>query len=321
MAITWGSGGVFGSIGKAIKEANANSTNATEMLIQSINWVQSYIQYNFKYVAEAVETSLSDLYAILKSRMDDDSQTVDGNSVTAGAISFTGEGTGSIQDNGVPTLGQVTPSQMLLNDDVIELEYVSAGSDQWTVRTMRRGLLSNRATTGTLYEGDTDQAGIEFTINAPASAVANDGGGLIGNPTAIPITGGVRSSNCDANGKVYIDISGGPTYTIRAHKSSADRTADTNRVFDGTYTAIGDLTITEQNSSGLAGSINIAALGTDADIEITLLIPYVASDKYEMAAAVVTDDGVIQSWFRDNLDIVLPYDIGGSETIPDTLAE
>ncbi len=331
MAITWGSGGVFDRLGRMIGIHKGESTNESATKAAQLSAIRDFISNANPITIESTQRGLDNNLQQLVNSMVDDSETVDGNAVTAGAVSFVGDANSRIEDNGTPTLGQVTATQMLLNDDVVRLECTSAsrGADSWSVNSMIRGQIPGSARTAVLYPTVTetnfiqsrDLVGYEFTILEPVSAVANDGGAIIGSPTAINLTGAEKGVNCDSSGKVYVDISeSGGTYTFRAHKSSGDRTGDTDRVFDFTYTAIGDgKAITAQNSSGLAGTIDIDALATDADIEITLKVDYVVGDYFLIAAAVVADDGEFLSWFRDNLKFPLPVNLAGGETIADTL--
>lgn len=356
MAITWGSGGVFGDIGALIKTSNdiealkstldtrrttttgifdddADDVEFLSGALQGIDTMETRIDSAVNLAVQKVEdymttilpdklevayASLSDMLDQLVEKMDDDSQTVDANTVSAGAVTFSGAGTPTIQDNGTPTAGQVTPTQMLIDDQIYRIECVSAseGADTWYIYD-KDGVNVGTAETSTLFEDDS--VGIEFTINEPVAVEANDGSNLVSGWD--DLSGGIKSSNCDSDGKVYVAITlDGSDYTITGYPSSADRTADTNAVFaSATYTGTGDVTVSEQNSSGISGTLTVDATGTDADIEVTLKIPVAVGDKFEMAAATVTDDGTIQTFFRDHMNRSLPSDGTGSETIADSL--
>jgi len=133
----------------------------------------------------------------------------------------------------------------------------------------------------------------------------------------------VNGTNCDSSGKVYVFVEddGYGNYTLTLYPSAADRTADSNAVGHVNYTTTGDQALIEDNSSGLSGTISIDVLATDADIELVLAIDYAVGDLFLVAACTVSDDGTIQSFFRDALNYTLPYSLVGAETIPDSLAE
>jgi hypothetical protein len=326
MAITWTGAGVFGSIGKAVKEGNADSVNATSMLSAAVSFIQSYIEYNFRYLGEITHQTFNDVYwEGLVEKMEDDSQSINGNTVTAGAVSFTGDGTGTIQNAAVtPVANQVSPTQMLLDDDVflIVCTAASVGNDTWVVHSMRRGQISKTARTDQLYGEELtsdDTAGISFTINAPADTVEADPSSVF---TSFDIDGGEKGVNSDSNGQVYVGVSwdsGG--YHMTGYPSAGDRTSDTNAVFSVTYDATGTHAITEENDSGLSGTVVIQTLATNNAITLTLNIPYAVGDKFEVAACTSDDGGVFQTFFRDNFSKTLPYDTSGSETIDDSLAQ
>ena len=61
MAITWGTGGVFASIGKAVKEANADSVEPSTILGSAVSFIRNYIQYNFRYLGGITYTTFADL--------------------------------------------------------------------------------------------------------------------------------------------------------------------------------------------------------------------------------------------------------------------
>lgn len=325
MAITWGAGGVFASIGKGVKEGNANTVNESSMLSAATSFIQAYIEYNFRYLGEVTWQTFNDVYwEGLVEKMIDDAATVNGNAVTAGAVTFSGSGTGRIQDAAVtPTEDQVSPTQMMLDDDVFRImcTAASAGNDTWVIHSMRRGQISGTARTAQLYGEELtsdDMAGISFTILEPDDIVEADPSNIF---TSFSISGGVKGTNCDATGKIYVKVEeSSAEYTMTGYPSSADRTADTNAVCEATWDATGTASVTELNSSGLSGTVVVAALATNNAITFTLAIPYVVGDQFDVAACMSDDGGVFQSFFRDNFQKTLPYDTTGSETIADSLA-
>jgi len=326
MAITWTGAGVFGTIGKAIKEANANSVNASAVGVSARSFIRQYILYNYRYLAESTYQNWEDMWWLaLVADMDDDSQTVNGNAVTAGAVTFSGAGTMAIQDAAAsPVADQVSPTQMLLDDDVFRIECTaaSAGNDTWVVNSMRRGRISKTARTAQLYGEELtadDVAGISFTILEPTDRITADPSSVL---TSFAITGGEKSVNSDDDGKLYVEVlaDGYGGYDMVGYPTSADRTAKTNAVFSVNYSATGGHTISEENSSGLAGTVTIQTLATSSAITLELKIAYAVGDAFYVAACTSDDGGVIQTYMRDAYSKTLPYDTTGSETIADSLA-
>jgi len=317
MAITWGAAGVFGSIGKAIKEANAAVLGVADMGTKSLAFVKAYVQHNYAYDTRTTVTAYADILELMIAEMEDDSETVNGNAVTYGSEVFEGSALGD-------TMTGLAATQMMVDDDTITLECtsVSVGKDTWTIKSMLRGSSNQRAITGTAYPPTDaqDTVGLEFTIGAPAAVVYNDGSAIIGD--ADTLSGGVLSSNCDANGKVWCKVEeAAGTYTMTIYPTEGDRTGDSNAVATLVYTAIGSAIIVEENSSGLGGTVTIDTLATDAGLEIKLNIPYALGDTYTIGDTTSDDLGVIQTYFRDSVGRALPFDLVGGETIPDTLAQ
>lgn len=85
------------------------------------------------------------------------------------------------------------------------ISITTTGSEVWQLfRRVAGGEveeLSARATTGTAYSAD----GVNFTITAPAVVVENDGSNQL---ASLSLTGAVKSTNCDADGRVWIDLAG-----------------------------------------------------------------------------------------------------------------
>lgn len=331
MAIPWTTK-IFKKLGQLVSLRNGTSVlSRTTVSNLSKSLMSSYItdQFPLETDVDCTFQSFDQCWRFLYRLMVANSQSVDGNALTAGTPTFSGAGTPTIQDNGTPTAGQVTATQMLLNGDVVRLYY---NGSSWEVNSMKRGRVSPNATTGTLYgvynnddRDGLDPIGYQFTINAPAAQVLNDGGGLL-NTDQDAIAGGVKSTNCDADGKVYLTIVESPTgtFTINAWDSSANRTGGTStgKLFHtAAYTTTGAKAIVADNTSGISGTITVDTLGADSTIEIILKIALQSGDEFTISEATVSDDGVFVSAFRDALGVVLPVDLTGSETIADSLAE
>ena len=329
MAIDWDTNGVFNTLGKAVKEAEADSTNNNAMLSQGISFIRNYLLYNFKILAELTESQFDDIWLKLREKMEDDSETINGNAVTAGSVSFTGAGTGTIEDlDG--TEDQVNATQMALDGDVFSIKCTSQGgtSANFSVTTMRRGLVASSILPGVVHgdpDADTDTSGIAFQINAPTASITTNPQSLL---TSFGVTGGIKNTNCDADGKVWGGYSQtGDDGTCLLYPTESDRDGTTNLVGVFYFDQDGSsetATVTAQNSSGLGGSVGIAASSVDMDgstMDALLSINFAVGDEFRVEAATVSDDGVFQTFFRDNLSKTLPFDTTGSETISDTLAE
>jgi len=82
------------------------------------------------------------------------------------------------------------------------------------------------------------------------------------------ITGIVLGTNTDADGKIYAELVEDPpasgTYRLSLYSDSAR----TNKVAEGTITGNGRLSFTEENSSGISGSVDVAYTADDTDIEL-----------------------------------------------------
>jgi len=314
--VTWGSAGVFGSIGKAVKEYNADSVSPSAIQSRASAFVNAYILNNYGILGRSTSQSFADQLEDMIALMVEEAQTVNGNAVTYGSEDFEGLALGD-------TMTGLAATQMMIDDDTITIECVTAkvGTDSWRLTSMRRGSVGRTATTGVAYPAaDTeDVAGLEFTIAAPAAEVFNDGSAIVG--SADTITGGVKGTNCDADGKVWckVEESAG-TYTMTVYPTEGDRTGDSNAVATVVYTAIGSATVTEAASSGLAGTITIDTLATDAGLEIKLNVPYAKGDIYTIGDTTSDDLGVFQTFFRDAIKRTLPNDLVGGETIADSLA-
>jgi hypothetical protein len=167
MAQDWGGDGIFGTIGKGIREYNADSTAVSTIQSQATSFIRNYINYNAAIVIGSTYQAFSDVLEDLITAMGTDSQTVKGSIIDEGGHIFVGSAT--------PTLagGKFAPTQMILDDDYIRVECLvaNAGADTWRLTSMRRGTVSSRATTGVAYPASDadDSVGLSFTINSPSA--------------------------------------------------------------------------------------------------------------------------------------------------------
>lgn len=167
MTIDWTGDGVFGTIGKAIREYNADSVNSSIVQRGAVSFVKNYVQYNSAIVLGSTQQTFALILETLIARMVAEAQTVNGNAVDDGGYVFNGSAT--------PVLagGDFSPTQMLTDDDFIRVECLVAvvGADTWQVVSTRRGQASAQATTGVAYPPTDaqDQLGLSFTIEAPGA--------------------------------------------------------------------------------------------------------------------------------------------------------
>lgn len=322
MAYSWST--IFADIGKVIKTANTIDgfaddldTLKTELegqfdddaddvdfladLVAALNSAKASAQGNIGNVVNRLKAYLTDLlpaqidctYSTVDDILDDmiakmivESQTVDGNAVSA-----------SEEDNaanriGTGTLEGLDATQMAVNDD-IRIECVSAntaGAERWRLHSRTRGAIAGQATTGTAYpeEGQDDDAGIEFTITRKtACTVAEDGGSQLANVT---IAGGVKGTNCDAEGKVYAKVLGtsvteptiandgggqlsSPVFTGPIKGTNCDASGILYLNLAGTVTTITEANDGDNQLSGYDGITGLSwAVNTDADGKIYLEI-------------------------------------------------
>lgn len=167
MAQDWGSDGIFGTIGKGIREYNADSLSISTMRSRALNFIKDYIQYNAAIVFGSTASSFAGKLEDMITVMEDDNQTVKGNTIDEGGHTFVGSVTPVLEG------GKFVPTQMILEDDYIKVECIraSAGADTWRLTSMRLGQVGVTATTGVSYPPTPEQdlAGISFKIDEPVS--------------------------------------------------------------------------------------------------------------------------------------------------------
>ncbi len=147
--------------------------------------------------------------------------------LTRGSISIEGAGKGV-------TILNMTPGSASVDSVNVDAITLTAGTVQWDVR------LSN------------------FTIEGNAADFLNDGSNQVGRIT--DITGVVKGTNTDANGRLYLSVvdDTGGFFHIDFY-SDVGRGALVGHT--GTYNATGMEAVIADNTSGLGGEIGIGAVG------------------------------------------------------------
>ena len=203
---------LFRDLGKFARQYNAAALDQATYRAQLASYVKSY--YLAKTAPLLVATSFTaaaDVLQALAEYMLYDGESIQQNAVAAGLVSFAGAGAGAIQD-AAATPGQVTPTQMLIDEDAIRIVCTVArsGLDTWTLYSQQRGTLSLKATTGVRYgtaNTEDDVAGISFKITGTGYAV---GDGFYLTPAVVTASGIFQSWLRDCLGRA-LPASSSPT--------------------------------------------------------------------------------------------------------------
>ena len=207
MTTDWSGDGVFGTIGKGIREYNADSLALDTIRSIALGFVQNYIQYNASIVFGSTGRSFSEVLEDMITAMETDAQTVKKNTIDEGGHAFYGSAT--------PTLagGKFAPTQMIQNDDFIKVECIQAttGAERWRITSMRRGQANTIATTGVAYPSSdaNDQVGISFTIEDPSAGAYTVGDYFYVGPTYSDDLAVIQSFFRDAIGRVLPSAASG----------------------------------------------------------------------------------------------------------------
>lgn len=79
-------------------------------------------------------------------------------------------------------------------------------------------------------------------------------------------------TNTDADGKIYVRITGSGPYTVSLYKATGGGSGD--KVAEGSGAADSEITLSEENSSGLSGTYDLAAAPTAETDDAHYLRPY-----------------------------------------------
>ena len=124
-------------------------------------------------------------------------------------------------------------------------------SDSSKSSLVARGTLTGN---GTVPLSDRNSSGLAGSVGAEA----NDGSYQLSSWILLGLS---KGSNTDANGKIYVDLT---STTVSLYSDSAK----TSLVAQGTFAGAGTVTLAEQSSSGMTGSVDVAYSADDSDIEL-----------------------------------------------------
>jgi len=129
--------------------------------------------------------------------------------------------------------------------------------------------------------------------------------------------GAAKGENTDADGKLYVTLSdSGGTRLVSCYKDAAR----TELVCEGSREGDGVVTLSEQNSSGLSGSVEVTYSQDDSDVVLTLPFAFAEGDRFRFATT-VTSKGHFQYFVVENYGVALPSADAGGETVPESWAE
>lgn len=223
----------------------------------------------------------------------------------------------TIEGSGSITLWSANQMARQLDDLRIECKVAStSGAELWDIIGRLSGRNKEQATTGIAFPptGKKDTSGMDFKIVADTTfAKSGDAGGLLQESSFVNLTD-VNRADVDASRKLYITITESTgDHTIKGFSDSGL----TNQVLESAiYTAIGTVAISEKNSSGIGGTLEVLVLGTDLTIDVVMALRFRVGDTFN--TRLDSDNaGKFISFFRDFFNIAPPTAASGAETIPD----
>jgi hypothetical protein len=215
------------------------------------------------------------------------------------------------------TMSSVTTTQQCRDNNDFEITCTDATtktSERWSVTCSRLG---NVGTAVTGEEFESESAGVKFTISAQQGITET--GDENNQLSDWSFTGAKKGVNTDRDGKLYVtltDVSG--TRTVSCYKDPS-RTQQ-HLVCQGSRSGNGTVTLTEQNNSGLSGSVSVTYTANDNNIELKLEFPFTVGDKFYFSTS-ITAKGNFQYFFVENFGKALPSATSGNETVTESWAE
>jgi hypothetical protein len=292
--------------------SNANrSDQATldSIKSQTVSIVSSFLTTVVREGLSVVGSTSATVIDALIDAMEDNSDTVKENTV---AVS------GPTADNDNAGNGTMHPpgyGQQSRDNNDIEVTCIDAtteGAEHWSVVCSKLGSLGT-AVSGTTFENES--AGISFLIEAQEEiSEINDNNNQLDNWS---FTGEEKGVNTDSGGKVYVSLTDSAgTRTVSIYKDSGR----TQLVAQGQRSGDGEVTLDEQNSSGLSGTVDVTY--TQDDIDIYLILPFVfeIGDKFYFSTS-ISAQGLFQYFFVERFGKALPSDESGEETVSESWAQ
>jgi len=276
---------------------------------QAVSIISSFLTSVIREDLSVVGSTAAAVIDTLVDAMEDNSDTVKENtlSVTTPAADNDNVGNG--------TTSSPTTTQQALDNNDFELTCIDAtteGSEHWSVVCSRLGSLGT-AISGTQFDSVT--AGVSFTISAQDEITeTGDDQNQLDNWAFNDAEKGV---NTDDAGKLYISLSDAAgTRNVNVYKDSARN----NLVAQGQHAGDGEVTLTEQNGSGLTGTVDVTYTQDDNDIELKLPFAFEVGDKFYFSTS-ITDKGLFQYFFVEQFRKALPPVTSGSETVSESWAQ
>ena len=286
---------------EALAAEISRQKSAQESLRYSVvNLVANFLGLNVKDLLDVPYSSASDILDKLWDLMVENADTVLDNTVDVNPTVAEDEDNSVIVADGLtlPTLDD--PPPQMAQDDSFSLVCTDdsiVGQERWVLNSAVHGRYANELTTAEAM--DWESAGIEdLTISeAPLHGFGfkelNDTDDEFDNWDLKGVEKGV---NTDANGNLYGELTeSGGTYTVTLYKSTGPLA---NKVAEGTTTsATTTVTLSEQNSSGMSGTVDI-----DYDSGNNTLMLVMKVSDVQMTGAVratnISEDG--RFWLKFN---------------------
>lgn len=292
--------------------SNANrSDQATldSIKSQTVSIVSSFLTSVVREDLSVVGSTSAAVIDALADAMEDNSDTVKENTVSVTTPAADNDNAG----NGTMSTPSTTQRAHDNNDfEATCIDATTEGAEHWSVVCSRLGSLGT-AISGTEFASVT--AGVSFTITAQEEITeTGDDQNQLDNWA---FTGAVKGSNTDADGKLYIALSDAAgTRTINVYKDSGRQ----NLVAQGQRVGDGEVTLNEQNSSGLSGTVDVTYTQDDTDIELKLPFAFEVGDKFYFSTS-ITDKGLFQYFFVEQFAKALPSATSGNETVSESWAQ
>ncbi len=276
---------------------------------QTVSIVSSFLTTVVREDLSVVGSTSAAVIDALADAMEDASDTVKENTVSISGPTADNDNAG----NG--TLHPPGNTQQARDDNDIEVTCIDAtteSEEHWSVVCSKLGSLGT-AVSGTTFESES--AGISFLIEAQDEiGEVNDNANQLDNWS---FDGALKGSNTDADGKVYISLSdSGGTRTVSVYKDAGR----TQLVAQGQRAGDGEVTLSEQNSSGLSGTVDVAYTQDDNDIYLILPFAFDVGDKFYFSTS-ISDKGLFQYFFVEQFGKALPSASSGNETVSETWAQ
>lgn len=292
--------------------SNANKSDQAALdsvKSQTISIVGSYLTTVVREDLSVVGSTSSAVLEALADAMETASDTVRQNTTSATTPTADDDNAG----NG--TMSSVTTTQQCRDNNDFEITCTNATtktSERWSVTCSRLGGLGT-AVTGEEFESES--AGVKFTISAQEDITET--GDENNQLSGWSFTGAKKGLNTDPNGKLYVTLTDtAGTRTVSCYKDAGR----TQLVCQGSRSGNGTVTLTQQNGSGLSGSVSVAYVANDNNIELKLEFLFAVGDKFYFSTS-ITAKGNFQYFFVENFGKALPNAAPQSETVPESWAE